>query len=338
MRIRRKLGRLEAVIAVTVLAAGTLVGAAVSAQPAAADAVCDPSFDVAGLHTWAVDFNSRGVTLCQGTDGTNFNEAFVQIIDLSAGAKIRMIWDSCQPSAQCNQNEFLNAKSNVRSASEWFDWIPNHVVVPDGSRLFSTSNASFFTDTSGAPSPLSLPFMDRRPSSLGGWYDNETYGAAYFHNDDPAWDAPKRYIGFDNPADTPQKVYFGDFPTHYTENDLQGSGIFWLPGWPVDYDVTVGFTPDYDGGTGQAPRTFVGESADASGNITKLYILNTSINKPLTVTDAQALLESFGSEAEIQLDGGGSAQLDAHTDLGEVGFASDASRKVPNALAVYLAP
>ena len=339
MRIRKKPGRFRAAIAVVALAVGGLAAVPAWTQPAAAAAedACTPLFSTAGL-SWVTRSNDRGVTLCEGEDLLLPPEdAFVQIVDLSAGAKVRMVSDMCETCSYSDFQRNTDAKFNVRSADEWFDWIQSNVVSPAGSRLFSTSNASFFTDASGAASPLSLPFFDIRcddPSCFFVSFEH-TSGWAFAHNEDPAWDSPKQFIAFESPSGPPQIVHFGPFATHYTDADVTSISEDLNPGFN-EFDSTVGFAPDFDGGTGHAPRTYVGVSTDGLDNITKVYILNAS--KALTVGEAQSILESFGSEAEIQLDGGGSTQLFANTSPTGCCFGSSVARRVPNALAVYLAP
>lgn len=92
-----------------------------------------------------------------------------------------------------------------------------------------------------------------------------------------------------------------------------------------------------EGGAGESRRTFVGVSP-VSGT-TKVYIL--SSNREMTLSQARFILETFGSDLEMQLDGGGSTQ----TRIAEpsnlcpcAGFPSYIGRDVPDVLAVYEAP
>jgi hypothetical protein len=350
MSIHKKPGRFRAVITAVALAAGALAAGSASAQPAAASGACTPSFSNA-IPDWAESAApAGGVTLCAGTNGAGQTDAYVQIVDLSAGAKVRLIADPCASTDPCA------GKYKVRTAADWDSWIRSNVTRPDGSRLFSTSNAAFFTDTSGNPTLLSLPFVQTsntigqngHPSVVSDPGFALTSSTA--PNPDPAWKDPKRAITFGDQSTTPQEVHMFDFPltcrnpnddppcTAYTQGDLGTPLAPLCNSTCPEWDATVGLTPDFDANTGSARlRVYVGVSAPSgSFNFTKVYILDTAV--PYTVTEAKGILESFGSQQEIQLDGGGSTQLYANGSHLIDSNVPLFGRAVPMALAVYKAP
>jgi Phosphodiester glycosidase len=336
MSIHRKRGRLRAAIAAAALAAGALTAVSTSAQPAAAAGACTPLFPNA-ISNWGVaTVNSpTGVTLCVGKN-SDLPDAYVQIVDLTAGAKVRL-WEDIGHGV-CGDQACDFGAFPVKTAQDWATWIGLNTSRPDASTLFSVSNAGFFTDTSGNPSPLSLAFEHEQLQPDGTIDDYIDKGLAFTLNTNPAWDEPKRAITFGDTLSTPehpvQQVHMSDFPLHYTFDDiLQNFRAIDSPcnAASCEFDATVGLTPDFSGGTGAKRRTYVGVSAGTEQGITTVYIL-TTLND-YTVSDAQQILESFGSQLEMQLDGGNSTQLFADgRDL----IDSPIGRKVPMVLAVYV--
>ena len=63
MGMHRKAGRYRAVVAVAILATGTLAALPASARPAVAEDVCTPS-ESSPLSIWRTISSARGVTLC----------------------------------------------------------------------------------------------------------------------------------------------------------------------------------------------------------------------------------------------------------------------------------
>jgi hypothetical protein len=327
------------------ISAGPVASAAVvSAQPGAALVdTCTPSFQNDVIPQWgtvAPQGPSGGITLCVGTTvGIPGNDAFVQIVDLSAGAKVRMWADLC-PLGQCSGGD---DKYLVRTAPDWANWIGLNTITPNADRLYSVSNAGHFSTLSGEPTRLSLPFFQLRLNEGGipgnGGFALVDDGGALNNTTDPAWDSPKRAITFGDTLTTPQgpvqEVHMFDFPTHYTHDDVASP-----PFEPAqitcgstcpDWDATVGFTPDRDDDTGPARRTYVGVSPTGGDAITKVYILNTAID--VTVGQAQNILKSFGSQLELQLDGGTSTQLWGNGGAHLID--APIVREVPQGLAVY---
>jgi hypothetical protein len=330
MSIHRRFGRFRAVIAVVVLAVGGLAAVSASSQPAAAVGGCTPSFGNA-IPDWSVqsvDHPAGGVTLCNGSTTLSGVQAWLQIVDLAAGAKVRLLTDwqhaSCGNQA-CNYDKFP-----VKTVDNWASWIGQQTGQPSG--LFSVSNAGFFTDTSGSPSPLSVPYRQVESGSGGGLTDFVDQGLALTIHTDPGWNSDKRGITFGDTLTAPkQQVQTFDFPKNYT-----GSDIFQhAPCSDCQFDSGVGFTPDYAGVAGSSKRrTYVGTSGDVTGT-NKVYILDT-VNE-YTVGQAQTMLKSFGSQQEVQFDGGGSTQLFADGKFLEQASCEVVcfGRAVPQVLAVY---
>jgi Phosphodiester glycosidase len=323
MSVYRKVGRFRVVVSAVALAIVAL--AALPAQPAVAEDACT---DAVNSLVWQTIFNSRGVTMCLGNDSTAPEfDAYVQIIDLNAGAKVRLESDACNQDGCPGEADPTHADLyyHKRTAGDWYDWIKSHETVPAASRLFSTSNASFFTTLSGDVSTLSLPESHNVNPSTGEL--QYTWGGAYVHRDDPAWNNPKLAILLGNANTTKQNINMTSFPTHYTDSDVQS--ILFNDFWG---DATVAYPTTI--GAGASPRTIVGVDEDSGAS--KFYVLNTS--KDFTITEAQQILSSFGATFTMQFDGGGSTQLYSNgsylVDSDDIGF----DRVVPEALAVYLAP
>jgi hypothetical protein len=347
MRIHRKLGRFRAVIAALVLAVGGLAAVFASPQPAAAAGECTPLFQtvIPQWETVQPEGPSGGITLCLGvTPGIGIQDGYMQIVDLTAGAKVRLITDPCHLGEGCN------AKYHVRTADEWASWIQSNPNInpdggaahihPDPSRLYSVSNAAFFNQSSN-PTTLSLPFVQHTRADTGFDFAQVNDGGALNNTGDPAWDSNKRAITFGDQLITPQEVQMLAFPTHYTHDDVvsppfvpadgQNEDCGFNNGLGCEWDATVGFTPDsMSAGSGDAPRTYVGISGDETG-INTVYILNTKLN--VSVSDAQNILESFGSQLELQFDGGESTQLWGNGGANLID--SPIGRGVPMVLAVY---
>jgi hypothetical protein len=296
-----------------------------SAAPASAEVdACTPSAPNA-LDGWETAYDALGVTMCVVPPPTlgMSPDAVVQIVDLSAGAEIQIHSERVDPYEDASSiNQY-----NTRNAEDWYFWIRNNMAgYYPTDRLLSTTNGSFFIDTSGGPTKLSLP--ERTKQTYGG--NAHTLGWAYAEPTDAAWDRAKRalLIRGTNGAPVSPEVSIEGFPTHYTQTDVEDTFI-----WNGPWLGTVGFAP-LEGDSGTSQRTFVGVSPVSGA--TKVYILSTHV--AITLSEAQYVLETFGSDIEIQLDGGGSTQAyyDVFPYYGDLG--STAGRSVPDVLAVYTAP
>lgn len=335
MTVRRKVGRFGVLLGGALLTAGALVLPS-STQSAQAQDACTPDWEtVAG--DWNVMYDDRGVTLCR-TSLVGTSLSTMQIVDLAAGAKVRLISDHAAPR--------INSYYNKRQASEWFDWIPSNTDRPSPALRFSTTNASFFTLTSEPVTPFALPHTARQwypdcPPLIGEEspceYTHTQIAVAFDSPDNPDWHAPKRMLTIGDPDAqlAEQDVEIGAFPTHYDILDVFDG----LTKGGASWDGTVGFDPLYEasGPGDESNRTY------AAVNGSKLYILTMTgvpVVAGFTVDEAKDVIESFaGSSANsIQLDGGGSTQMYADWGEGPLDISSYINRPVPDVLAVYLSP
>jgi hypothetical protein len=303
---------------------------AAGAQPVSAFEGC-PTTDgpIEGFDYWHTGFpnepigspeyleqSQAGVTMCYGSSSEDPWEtglAYVQIIDLADGAKIR-IHSEKDPEQEVPASD-MDWKFNKKRIFDWFDdtfWNP-YGGNPDGSLLFSTTNASFFTDTMNPTSELSLP------EKSGAFM--QSLGVA-LHGTDPAWNALKRYLKLGPPDSSgAQEIEIGSFPTHYSLTDYETT-------FDDAYDGLVGFEPLY-GGTGYSRRTMLGVAGS------KVYILTT--DAWFTLAEAQQILQFFHpGMTTIQLDGGGSTSFFSAFTISWVD--SYVAREVPDVLGVYFGP
>ena len=155
------------------------------------------------------------------------------------------------------------------------------------------------------------------------------------------WNAPKVALSLGDATAAKQKVEMLDFPNNYTDLDL-------LSLWGVQSrrTTTRGFgetrplasrRPMTLGG-GPDRRTYVGIDAAPIGSVNRVYIVNAS--GAFTVSEAEAILEAFGSVFESSSTAVGALSCRRHDLDGSPTtiVASSIDRKVPDALAVYLAP
>lgn len=312
MFIQTSARRLAVIVAMATMALSAAI-LSVSATSAYALQSC-PTTAVGGLPYWIqTGAATRGIVLCRGAVGvTAAPNAYVQIVNLSAGAKIRLV--STVATGTRNQADG-GTGFQPRTAKQWYTGIKagSFVSNPPGSRLFSTTNGAFFINTSGSPTALSMPEKTGGSVSTRGWVvDNLRTG-------DAAWNGLKAIFGLSTVAATQGSSIQG-FPTHYTSADVAN---YTAGCW----ECVVGFAPTYHvpGSNVTARRTYVGR------NSTSVYILSASGN--YTEAQANSILSAFGATSTVQLDGGGSTQM----------YVSDAvnvtaARAVPEVLAVYYAP
>jgi hypothetical protein len=137
--------------------------------------------------------DAKGVTMCLGEEGIwGTDKAWLQIVDLGDGARIRSIADPAPRSIYRQLFEEPEAEFRKRTAEDWYDWLRSlsteeewvqstalrqYYVRPDSSRLFSVTNAAFFTDNDNAnDTRLSFPFMSN-PTWNGAL--GQSYGYAW---------------------------------------------------------------------------------------------------------------------------------------------------------------
>jgi hypothetical protein len=330
MLISGRVAAFRATLAARLLAVCVLavVLTPMSAPPASADQPC-PSTGVPGTNisefetAWPPDdeTDARGVTLCRLVNLSD-TWGYVQIVDMADGASIglRAQQQIGQPTP-ASAADWLYTKRTVQQQYE-FDTGGTGLPAPGNVPTFSATNTAFFTDTSSATTKLSLP---EHANNFGVVYKSWGYA---LHQTDPAWEAPKRKLVMGAPWSDNQLVRISPFPTYYTasEADTFAQG---------HYSGTVGFDPLF--GSGEARRTMVGVNAGYGVYGSRVYILTTF--GYYTLEQAQDILRHFGSQTEIQLDGGGSTQM--YSPFGEIesyggGCCGLSERPVPSHLMTYL--
>src|SRR5688572_27014879 len=205
MSTQRNRGRLRTVLVAVLLVVGALPA---SAGPAAAIQSC-PSGATGPIASWTTVFKSRGVTLCKGFNSFGTRTAYVTIVDFAEHAKMRIV-STVSGGNRGNTNTLFTK----RTAEQWFTAIEGGIVTnPPAGRLFSVTNASFFTTTSGSTTTLSFPEKTGgSPASLGWVLQNHS---------DPGWDLAKRRFGLGIVSDTTQTWTKTNFTTHYTSTEAQ---------------------------------------------------------------------------------------------------------------------
>jgi hypothetical protein len=329
MLISGRVRRFRAAFAARLLAVCALavVLTPMSAQPASAYQPC-PSTGVPGTNisefetAWPPDEQTdpRGVTLCRLVNLSD-TWGYVQIVDLADEASImlRAQQQVGQPTP-ASAADWLYTK---RTAQEQFEFLTGGTGLPAPGNIptFSDTNAAFFTDTSSDTTKLSLP---ERANNWG--VVQKSWGYA-LHQTDPAWEAPKRKLVMSAPLSGVQLVRISPFPTYYTEAEADTFA-------DGHYSGTVGFDPLF--GSGEARRTMVGVNAGYGVYGSRVYILTTT--GYYTLSQAQDILRHFGSQTEIQFDGGGSTQM--YSPYGEIesygGGCCLGERPVPSHLITHL--
>jgi len=347
--VRRKADRIRVVVAALGLAVGGLAVVPASSQPVVAQQdACTPSGSTAPVDEWKTEFTGRGVTLCLGNEHViGSPDAALQIVDLSAGAKVHLVSDACLDPDTCGYSDVARQTDlpyRKRTVSEWADWIIDNVHEPEfGSELFSTTNASFFRDT-GFTEPMSPIFLAQKTTDYvpngAPFRQNSTWGLASApkHHIRPWWNSRKVALSLGDVHIPHQKAEMFDFPRHYKDDDI-GDLFFGqeADSERINGDQIVGRAPNV--GEKTARRTYVGIDQSGGERDRRIFILNANIG--YTLDQAETTLESFGSTFEVQLDGGASTQLWADVNGGETVIPDGIpfiDREVPDTVAVYLAP
>lgn len=308
-----------ATLAILAAAVATLVafGATPGPVPAAQAASCPSMPSGTPLGSWSQKYNAKGVLVCQALQKDNSDiQADLQIVDLSAGAKVRVI--SRVASGQTPGTP--GTKFEKRNAPAWDTWIRANATSIPPSRLFSVVNASFFVNVNPAIATTELSLPEMTGSSI------RSQGFALAHHTDAAWNRAKTSVAFSSPTTAgTQAVFAQNFPTNYTPTNINQA---FLP----FYDGLVAFAPLAGDTVSSDRRTALGYASSTH----QLFILSSESH--LTLGQASAILTFAGSDFNIQLDGGGSGQLYSRTmdnaglDVGWTG------REVPDVLAVWQAP
>ncbi|PZF84846.1 hypothetical protein C1I92_07225 [Jiangella anatolica] len=300
------------------LAAGLFAGVNLgAAQPASALQQCPipgQQPPVAGIEYWIEQYYDRGVTVCWGMDtasGLPELAAVMQIVDLADGARVLLRAD---PECPCGIGS-ADQTFRKHTAEEWWNtW-----------GYFSATNASFFTDATNPTTKLSLPEVTSGKI--------HSYGTAL--NGGPDATFPKVSLRIGGLDQAFQSVRLTNVPAAYTTANIDShfgcgntsgtncSTIFGLVGFAPDANVT---------GPGPKRRTMLGTNAGSGVQASRVYILATVQSYELS--EARAIMDYFGSQMEMQLDGGGSTQsISNYHQIDSYIF-----RPVPNALFVSSGP
>ncbi|PZF86676.1 hypothetical protein [Jiangella anatolica] len=314
-RITSRLARIGTTLA---LVAG--LSAVVSfggAQTASAEQSC-PATPVQGITQWIEQYKDRGVTVCWGMEtsgGLPQLAAVVQVVDLADGANLSV---ASFPNCPCGPPSAgqLYSKDTVDIWQE--------IYQTPGEELFSTTNAGFFKDSSSNPSTaLSLPDV---------WG-----GRIWSYGMPSAFDLTlaKVSLTMGLPDSGFQTVKLRDFPANYTAAHVNSHypGCGTDPLCPASYYGTVGFHPaaNLTGNPDDiSRRTMLGVNAQVNVAASRVYILTTT--RSYRLADARQILKHFGSQYEMQLDGGGSTQsISEYHQIDSTVF-----RPVPQVLQVWL--
>jgi hypothetical protein len=291
---------------------------------------------------------AKGVTLCQGEGGGFNTRGYLEIADLGDGAKIRLQSDLNPESLEPNTYQTHTSYAK-RTAEDWYSWIRGlaHTeqnaerLEPENSRLFSTTNATFFTEAEEL-STTYLPFMFGSGAGLETlglsfqrahpFYPNEEWHAEA-PRPDADYEAPKKALLLGDElweagsTAEIQQVRIQSFPSRYEIEDM---GWEWWEESFFTEDYAVSFTPEYRvGGRESTLRTYVG----LYGRVVYIWITDDEY----TNAEASATMQEIKPGMRvIQMDGGGSAQF--YSAYGSMRSQIPIfPRKVPNVLAIYRA-
>jgi hypothetical protein len=323
------------------------------AQSASAFVPCPARvISAGGINTWEVLWGTRretakGVTLCRGYTGSAATAGYLQIVDATDGAKIRLqtTVDASGAPGEPAQTDTLFEK---KTASEWYSFIrglrretrgaEQYLWGAPTERLFSTTNATFFKDSENIRNTrLPLPFI--------GYAEKSTLGVAYrigherSGEREPDWNAPKKVFVTRWPESTPhQDAQVSPFPTFFLEPwEEEEEESYWEAMQPWErtepsegtFEAAVGFSPEYRVGE-RSRRNYIG----TYGYIT--YIFTSYVE--YTNAQMRSIMQEIQPGMEVvQMDGGGSAQF--YSAYGELTSSVPfIARRVPNVLAIYRAP
>jgi hypothetical protein len=339
MSLRYKRRGLRATLTACAVSVGVLAG---TSQVASAFVGCPGSgtrsANVDSWNTlWPIEerVDPKGVALCEGVGGLfNNTRGYLQIADLGDGAKIRLHADVDpeSPGAWLGEPDVLYRK---RTADDWYSWLVNldpeneanwSYVQPSQARLFSVTNASFFSDTDNEhQTTMSFPLIT--------WGELSTYGQAernYESGNRFDWEQPKKGLQIGSLYGGTQRVRVDPIRTRYQYEDLIAE-LMHVGGEPNRYDTidaAVSFTPEVRIGESNL-RTYFGVYGDT------VYVWVT--DDEFTNAEAAATMQEIQPGMEvIQMDGGGSSQF--YSLYGEMDSSIPiADREVPSVLAIYRA-
>jgi len=348
MTYRRKRRELHATLTTLVASACTIVAllAIMAASAFASNVPCPSGGNRAGsISEWETTWppprtDGAGVTMCLGEEGIwGTDKGWLQIVDLRAGAKIRLIADR-EPTGPESSAYEPDTVFRKRTAEDWYTWIRSlnpslgenwAYTQPRAGKLFSTTNGSFFKDTDNA-NDTTMPFPRWT------WGVADTFGQAQRLSGEEEgafdWEQPKKYlaVGYHNEFEEPetQAVRVGSFPTRYEWEDLE-TYIQHVGGDPYNFDTidaTVSFAPTVRIGSSRR-RTYLG----TYGSVVYLFTSDAEYSNEAALAIMQEIRP--GMEV-IQLDGGPSAQM--YSEWGEMDSEVNIhDQEVADVVAIYTA-
>jgi len=328
-----------------VVATGTAVAAvlAVTAPSASAYVACPTWPSPAGsIEDWATKWpapgaNPKGVTLCQAqVEGHGMG--YLTILDLRDGAKLRLV-SQVDPGSPIPRADRPYTEYKKRTASSWYSYIRSggSYISPDPSRLFSTTNASFFNTTAnGVATTLPFPHRFNQGHETWGSAMVEDWGASCPNPEAFDYCATKKLLRIGTPSETPQKLgvtpMFRVYDSVQAQLVLQDGHRSIGESWPGAADATVAFDPLTSVGSASR-RNYIGKY----GNVVYLF---TSTESYTNAQAAQIMQDIQPGMSVMQLDGGGSAQM--HSAYGTIDSVIPdipfGNREVADVLAVYTGP
>lgn len=281
--------------------------------------------------SWIVDANGnvqsrdRGITKCLFEDG------HVIIIDLTKGAKIRLM------STPDGARGLPSTQFYKRSVHDWFDRIRTNadgLVSPAPSRLFAVANASFMRNTNAWPwTALSFPHKRARQVMSVGEdanaaidYQQRVLGLGILGQDGSVGEWPKEAVHPVRDFD-----YAASRTTGVDVNDVNQKLSDFV-------EAIVGYAPLAAATATNHTRNYIGVGRNASGGVDYVYLLQ---DWDTTTTREQATDRMFqftGDRSQIiQLDGGGST---SYRDGGGNACHPNgwSCRALGDVMAIYLGP
>ena len=349
MSFRWKRRGLRAVLMACAVIVGVLAG---TTQFASAFVPCPSEGNIAGgISEWYTEWptgseDAKGVTLCHGVSGLS-SKGYLQIVDLSDGAKIRL-QTQVDPTSEYGSFHYGESHSpntlfTKRTAYNWYQWIrrlPEEEEVlpqsirPSPSRLFSVTNGGFFKSDENNERPTKVPFP------VWNWGLQSSFGVSQNAEEEgPDKLAEKKALVIGSGfrifgEETTQTVKVETFPRNYESGDpytyLRNEGNPLGEEHEVA-DAIVGFTPEYV--VGEAEEEYKNRRNYIGVYQNKVYIFTSDSH--YTNNEAWEVLREIQPGIQVvQLDGGGSAQF--YSAYGEQESTVPVNpREVPTVLAIY---
>jgi hypothetical protein len=236
--------------------------------------------------------SAKGVNLYESADKSDY----VQVVDLSQGASIKLLTGQKTGNAQTGYYEGTSPRFKRESIETFWSKLSS-----ENTNAFSISNGAIFETTSEESTELSYPLKIVSPTS----YPDELYpyskvydGSKYVQFADLNKDNKLKFEIWNDRASI--KKFEEDTNISSLEKSLAPQAL-------VGLDLKVADNTPKN-------RTTIGvKDRDFNGINETVLILNS--NKPKTQTAAEKILRDFGASEVIVLDGGGSTQMMAKGEL-----------------------